>query len=567
MSPSQPTIEAQDYEEHADWLRSLARSLVSDPAAAEDLAQETWLSALRHGPDRSAPLRPWLTRVVQNAARKLYRSEGRRKDRERLAAPAEEPLMSAAELSESADLIHTLMGEVRELSEPYRSTVLQAYLQGMSAAEIAQQTGAPEGTVRWRLSVARDELRERMDRKVGSRDGWAILVTPMGFAARLAATKTVATTVAQSGAGLSWALGFVALACLVGVYGTLQAIPSVETAPSMTLSNVDPIAAAADASAGPARGKQERIALGSPAPLASSPAPAATAWTLDPGQASLHVRVEDASGAALQGVNFLWPGNPNVRSATNKHGAATLLFRPPASGAGVEFLVERSGYVALAYVARPVAGEATYLGTVRLEKAVERRGSVLRSDGAPTGRVSIFAAPASSSEQANPDAMRRRTAPPTWEGVRLESVETGRDGSFVLRGLPREPMRLWAKSKGPWYSSSNLLLPDSEEAVEIVLEPLSTAEAIAGTVLGIDGQPAADVLIRLRPLAAGAAAPLRAQSFELVTNADGRFRFQPSALGSFEILGEDLLDRWADTQWQLVEKGEASIALRFTSEL
>ena len=203
MSRSQSSVEARDYERHADWLRSLARSMVGDASTADDIAQETWLSALRHGPSQDEPLRPWLRRVAQNAVRKFYRTEGRRRDREGLNAKVQEPLMSAAELSESADLIHTLMGEVRGLSEPYRSTVLQSYLQGMTSAEIAQQTGISESTVRWRLSAARDELRERMDRKVGSREGWAVLALPMGFTTRLAASKAAASAEVTGGASTS----------------------------------------------------------------------------------------------------------------------------------------------------------------------------------------------------------------------------------------------------------------------------------------------------------------------------------------------------------------------------
>ena len=162
MSRSQPSVEARDYERHADWLRDLARSMVGDASTADDIAQETWLSALRHGPSQDEPLRPWLRRVAQNAVRKFYRTEGRRRDREGLNAKVQEPLMSAAELSESADLIHTLMGEVRGLSEPYRSTVLQSYLQGMTSAEIAQQTGISEGCLLYTSPSPRDQRGSRM---------------------------------------------------------------------------------------------------------------------------------------------------------------------------------------------------------------------------------------------------------------------------------------------------------------------------------------------------------------------------------------------------------------------
>ncbi len=111
-------IGPDDYASHAEWLRRLARSLVRDASTADDVAQETWVSALRHGPGAGVPLRPWLVRVLQNAARKRYRSEERRQQRESLTVDGEAPTLSAGELTEHADLIHTLMGEVRELAEP-----------------------------------------------------------------------------------------------------------------------------------------------------------------------------------------------------------------------------------------------------------------------------------------------------------------------------------------------------------------------------------------------------------------------------------------------------------------
>ncbi|MFT7679436.1 MAG: DNA-directed RNA polymerase specialized sigma24 family protein [Planctomycetota bacterium] len=45
MEP-QPITPEQLFADTA-WLRQVARSLVSDPEAAEDLVQETWLARLR----------------------------------------------------------------------------------------------------------------------------------------------------------------------------------------------------------------------------------------------------------------------------------------------------------------------------------------------------------------------------------------------------------------------------------------------------------------------------------------------------------------------------------------
>lgn len=41
--------------QHASWLQNLARTLVGDPARADDFVQETWLAALRRRPSIPTP--------------------------------------------------------------------------------------------------------------------------------------------------------------------------------------------------------------------------------------------------------------------------------------------------------------------------------------------------------------------------------------------------------------------------------------------------------------------------------------------------------------------------------
>src|SRR5687767_270316 len=71
------------------WVRSLARSLTSDPHAADDLAQDALAAALSGPPPREWPLRAWLAAVVRNLARERRRSTGRRLERERAVARPE----------------------------------------------------------------------------------------------------------------------------------------------------------------------------------------------------------------------------------------------------------------------------------------------------------------------------------------------------------------------------------------------------------------------------------------------------------------------------------------------
>lgn len=50
------------------------------------------------------------------------------------------------------------------LDEPYRTTVLLRYYEGLTAAAIARLLSVPAGTVRWRLSQALDRLRAGVQR-------------------------------------------------------------------------------------------------------------------------------------------------------------------------------------------------------------------------------------------------------------------------------------------------------------------------------------------------------------------------------------------------------------------
>ena len=48
---------------------------------------------------------------------------------------------------------------MRELDEPYRTTLLLRYGEMLSSVEIARRQQVPAGTVRWRLKSAVDRLR------------------------------------------------------------------------------------------------------------------------------------------------------------------------------------------------------------------------------------------------------------------------------------------------------------------------------------------------------------------------------------------------------------------------
>src|SRR5882762_8604102 len=64
------------------WMQALCRQLVREGDVAAEIAQDTWLAALKQSWSGTGPPRAWLTHVARNMARTHVRTEGRRKARE-----------------------------------------------------------------------------------------------------------------------------------------------------------------------------------------------------------------------------------------------------------------------------------------------------------------------------------------------------------------------------------------------------------------------------------------------------------------------------------------------------
>jgi len=166
--------------EHSAWVRRLAWSLVRDDALADDLAQETWLVALRHPPTDGLPARPWLSQVMRNLVRMRARGERRRAAREQATQVGVESHVDTRQLVEQVETQQMLAGLVVALEEPLRSTILLRYHEGMSAADIAARQNVPPGTVRWRLKEGLDRLRVELDLlNGGERKKWQLAITPL----------------------------------------------------------------------------------------------------------------------------------------------------------------------------------------------------------------------------------------------------------------------------------------------------------------------------------------------------------------------------------------------------
>ena len=166
------------------WTRRLAVTLARDASEADDLWSETWSAA---GREQKKVQRGWIATTMRNVVRMRRRAEVRRLTREAATADLAVEPHTPEELLARVQLQRLLAELVTSLSEPYRTTLLLHHVEDLAPVEIARRLAIPAGTVRWRLKVAHDELRDRLIAKSGGdRDAWRLALVPLVPSARLA---------------------------------------------------------------------------------------------------------------------------------------------------------------------------------------------------------------------------------------------------------------------------------------------------------------------------------------------------------------------------------------------
>ncbi|HTO56806.1 MAG TPA: sigma-70 family RNA polymerase sigma factor [Pseudomonadales bacterium] len=152
---------------HIDAAYNVARYLVRDATAADDVVQEAYLRALRGFANyRGGDAKAWLLAIVRNcaytwlAAHRADRADATI-DIEALDDPFGETPEQAASRRSDANALQAL---IERLPEPYRETLVLRELEELSYKEIAQVTGVPIGTVMSRLARARQWLIDATER-------------------------------------------------------------------------------------------------------------------------------------------------------------------------------------------------------------------------------------------------------------------------------------------------------------------------------------------------------------------------------------------------------------------
>ena len=157
------------FRRHWPAVHRSAWLVVHDAAAAEDIAQEAFVSALRALDrfDRRRPLAPWLHRIVVNRAIDWSRARALRPE------TGADTLPEPAAPEPPTEIGDELVAALADLGPEHRAVVVLRHLLGYTPGEIATMLDLPRGTVNSRLRRALDALSLALeeDAMTRARDG------------------------------------------------------------------------------------------------------------------------------------------------------------------------------------------------------------------------------------------------------------------------------------------------------------------------------------------------------------------------------------------------------------
>jgi len=575
--PSAPRVE--ELMEHASWLRGLAGALVRDSSAADDLAQDTWLAAMRSPPPDGVAPRAWLAGIARNLARMRFRGASRRERRERGAAGSA-ALPGPDELIERFETQRRLAALVAGLAEPVRSIVLLRYYEGLDSKEIALRLGLPPGTVRWRLKQGLDELRARLDEAHGGdRARWTLAFAPLA-APDFGAPPGGPTRAAPQWTGLGGALmastsklAATGVAVLLLVAGALwfgsRGDGAEADAPrrgtATATSSTTP-----DAAGGPSSTERRRPRpRDESAPDSAAPSAPKTTTTPSPREvARVTGRVVDAAGSpvaeATLRIDF---GGKDRNVAPDGRFDVEVPTARETQSVAIQIAAPRHAVRVLSK--RLARGAVADLGDVVLAAGGVVSGRVVDDAGAPVPSAWIVLAsvpvedadaprptPAAGSVSARPPASgggpRFTFGPDQIPGSMLEPAPRGpvvtsdADGAFTLSNVAVDaPTALRVGAMGHRHASPVVAARADApvEGVRVVLPRLKENEGIEGVVTAPDGSPAADYEFRVE-----FGGPAITGSVPARTDAQGRFHLETLDQTTYSVIVDDPGRGWTSAR-------------------
>ena len=486
------------------WVQRLARSLARDAASAEDVAQESWLRALRRPPEHAGNLRSWFGFLVRRTAKDRARGEDRRRNREARVARDSSNDGSPADSLARVELVRELAEALAKLAEPYRTVIVMRYLEEREPREIARLLGVHAATVRSRLSRGLAMLRGDLERRHGKgREG-------------LLSALTLFAPIGTTGEGLllmGTKTKIAAAAVLLGMLGFVgwRALPVAPPAPEAVRSEGAPVRLEAGEPQLSAPGGGMRAEIPAAQPLLAS---STTSLDLEV------VWAEDGKPAEGIGVlaGFQSPTDPSKRvsqeAITDAGGRASF----ERLGTGVLVIMTDYSLARLTPVLE--AGKRNH-AQLRLEAGLHVHGRVVDDSGQPVSGASIWRSWNMSSEG----------------HIAQHADELGR---FELRVAPRG-IGIGAQHPDHAPSLIRTLSGRPGDEIQLVLEMRGKAARVHGTVRTPEGAPVAAARIwvgksnpqtRLIPSGEYANDPLWSEGRSA---ADGSFEFRGLNAGRTEV--------------------------------
>jgi RNA polymerase sigma-70 factor (ECF subfamily) len=502
--------------------RALARSLVRDAAAADDLVQEALLAAWKRPAQATGDGRSLVSRMLGNLARDRARGEQRRARRERDVARGE-ATSDVAHAVVAAERQRALVDAVLALEEPYRGAVLLRWFEELPPRVVARRTGCSVEAVKKQLQRGLEQLRARLEQRFGKDGAWAVALLPLTGEGVL------------RGGGIALAASVLRRAVLVtaliggGVVGVSALRPGAEERHDPARSLDDTTARAANevslepATEARSKSPTTRSALASATlPDVDEHTPAGTRVAqserntprFDP---PFRARLVDLHGApvareVLAELELMPVGddtNPTVRLRPDAEGWIESTFVPASGAAGLRVLeVVRGPWTVLTVGARSSAPSERY---VVIAPAVRVAGVVQDSRGAPAAAVHA---------EVRADLRALGTFPfdLTTDTERRRVESSDENGLFELARVPTHARFVITFDAGARGSAA---IPTPErDATGVVVRLALPAElaraALHGRVLDAAGKPVEGARVEL--------AMLRAES-----DAHGEFRLEADA--------------------------------------
>lgn len=157
---------------YQDMAYNVAYRIMGEPGAADDAAQEAFISAYQKLEQyRGGSFKAWLLRIVTNNCYDELRRRQRQPvtplkpdlpDGETLEDPywIEDETASPEEQTEQAELQAAIQNCINQLDQKFRVILVLVDIEGLDYQTAAEAAGAPVGTVKSRLARARERVQD-----------------------------------------------------------------------------------------------------------------------------------------------------------------------------------------------------------------------------------------------------------------------------------------------------------------------------------------------------------------------------------------------------------------------